>query len=443
MNLTHKITLTASLLIFSAACGTGPEPDKRDTALSGGAAMDSLAERYLELALAMGEHDPDYIDAYYGTEDLRDRIRDQALPLASIKDRIAALRGDLAKIAPTGMESGEDARLAYLKAQCTAMDARAEILTGAALTFDEEAKRIYDTEPPKNSEAFFKGLLEELDGLLPGEVPLQARVEAFQKGFVIAPEKLDAVFRAAIEEARRRIPFPLPEGENFTVEYVTGKPWSGYNWYKGDYQSLIQVNTDLPITIDRAIDLACHEGYPGHHVYNVLLEHHLVRGRNWREFTVYPLFSPQSLIAEGTANFGIQVAFPIDERLRFEKEVLFPLAGLDPEQAERYYRVQAVLAKLKYAGNEAARGYLDGELSGEDAVDWLVRYALMTRPKAEQRLKFIEKYRAYVINYNHGEDLVSAYVAAHGGGEDNPGARWRIFEALISTPRIPSELEAR
>ena len=37
------------------------------------------------------------------------------------------------------------------------------------------------------------------------------------------------------------------------------------------------MNTDLPIYIDRAIDLACHEGYPGHHVYNVLLEKNLVR----------------------------------------------------------------------------------------------------------------------------------------------------------------------
>src|SRR5688500_14834724 len=65
------------------------------------------------------------------------------------------------------------------------------------------------------------------------------------------------------------------------------------------------LNVDLPVYIDRAVDLACHEGYPGHHVYNALLEQHLVRGRGWHEFSVYPLFSPHSLIAEGTANYGI------------------------------------------------------------------------------------------------------------------------------------------
>ena len=82
----------------------------------------------------------------------------------------------------------------------------------------------------------------------------------------------------------------LPTGETFTVEYVNDKSWSGYNWYQGGFRSLIQVNTDLPIFIDRAIDLACHEGYPGHHVYNALLEKTLVRDRGWVEFSVYALF---------------------------------------------------------------------------------------------------------------------------------------------------------
>ena len=127
----------------------------------------------------------------------------------------------------------------------------------------------------------------------------------------------------------------LPADEHFTVEYVTNKSWSGYNWYQGGFRSLIQVNTDLPIYIDRAIDLACHEGYPGHHVYNALLEKHLVKDRGWIEFTVYPLFSPQSLIAEGTANFGIEVAFPGRERVEFEQATLFPAAGLDPSSARR------------------------------------------------------------------------------------------------------------
>jgi hypothetical protein len=233
----------------------------------------------------------------------------------------------------------------------------------------------------------------------------------------------------------------LPEGERFVVEYVTDKPWSGYNWYQGNAHSLIQVNTDLPIFIDRAIDLACHEGYPGHHVYNSMLEQHLVNERGWVEFMVYPLYSPMSLIAEGTANFGIAVAFPRDERVVFERDVLFPLAGIDPSQAALYYDVLAQLERLDYAGNEAARLYLNGEIDREGAVDWLSTYALMSRRRAEQRVDFIDAYRSYVINYNLGQDLVRRYVEGRGGTAGDPARRWAEFARLVSSPRLPSGLQ--
>src|SRR6185295_15859781 len=193
------------------------------------------------------------------------------------------------------------------------------------------------------------------------------------------PARVDRVFKEAIRSCRERtlLHADLPPQEKFTVEYVTNKSWSGYNWYQGNYKSLIQVNTDLPIYIERALDLACHEGYPGHHVYNALLEQHLVKDRGWIEFTAYPLFSPQSLIAEGTANFGIEVAFPGRERVEFEQRVLFPAAGLDPSKAAAYYDAQSLVDRLSYAGNEAARRYLNGYISASTAASWLEQYALM------------------------------------------------------------------
>jgi hypothetical protein len=232
----------------------------------------------------------------------------------------------------------------------------------------------------------------------------------------------------------------LPPGERFTVEYVTGKSWSGYNWYQGSYRSLIQVNTDLPITMDRAIDLACHEGYPGHHVYNALLEKNLVRERDWVEYSVYPLFSPQSLIAEGSANFGIEMAFPGRERVEYEKASLYPLARLDPSRAEEFDRVREIVARLAYAGNEAARRYLNGEIDAASAAKWLAEYALYPRDRAAQRVRFFDQYRSYVINYNLGKDLVRRYVESRGGTPDNPPKRWEEFEKLLSSPRLPSQL---
>lgn len=225
------------------------------------------------------------------------------------------------------------------------------------------------------------------------------------------------------------------------LEFVTEKPWSGYNWFKGNAFSVIQINTDLPIFIDRAIDLAAHEGYPGHHVNNALLEQHLVRGRGWVEFSVYPLYSPQSLIAEGGANYGIDVCFP--DRTSFESEVLFPLAGLDPATAAKYYEVEELVARLSYAGNEAARRFLNGRATKEEAIEWLCTYALMPRDRATKRVAFFEYYRSYVINYNLGQDLVKAYVTRRSQAK-NPGkpedAKWEELLWVFSTPQVASNL---
>ena len=429
--------LAPFLTILAFSCMSVPPP----TPAPPTAALDSVASQYVRLVLAMGEHDADYVDAYYGPPEWREEVRLEKPSLDVIRARAATL---LSTLAPLEFDDEMIAlRHNYLTKQLQALVARADMLSGKKMTFDEEARAIYDVEPPRRTETEFQSVIEELDARLPGEGSVTDRLERFRSRFVIPKEKLDTVFRAAVEACRERTEaeIELPENESFRIEYVTDKSWSGYNWYQGNYKSLIQVNTDLPIFIDRAIDLACHEGYPGHHVYNVLLEKHLVRDRGWVEFSVYPLFSGQSLIAEGTANFGIEVAFPAAERVQYEKSVLFPLAGLDPSGADEYYEVMALVERLGYAGNEAARRYLDGRITAAEAADWLVRYALYSPQRAKQRVRFIDQYRAYVINYNLGKDLVRRHVEALGGTENQPQRRWEIFEELLSSPRLPSGLE--
>ena len=404
--------------------------------------MNRIAESYVKLVLAVGQHDADYVDAFYGPPEWRTAAEQAKRPLSEIRDEATSLIAEIEAQPPAGGDELVRLRHQYLARQLQSLLARVNMLSGTRLTFDEESKALYDAVAPTHGAEHFQAILDQLSALLPGDGPLSDRLDKFREGFIIPRDRLDAVFQAAIAECRKRTRehIDLPAGESFEVEYVTGKSWSAYNWYKGNFHSLIQVNTELPIYIDRAIDLACHEGYPGHHVYNALLEKHLVKDRGWPEYAVYPLFSPQSLIAEGTANFGIEVAFPGEQRVAYEREVLFPLAGLDPKGAEKYYEVQSLLQKLNYAGNEAARRYLNGEISRQDAEDWLVRYALMAPERAAQRVRFMDQYRSYVINYNLGQDLVRRYIESRGGTAEAPDKRWEEFERLISSPRLPSGL---
>ncbi len=402
--------------------------------------LKEISEQYVKLVLAMGVHDPAYVDAYYGPKNWRTEANEKKVPLKNI---ILASRFLIDNIEGAYSEDEMlNLRLKYLDVQLSALHSKAIMLKNdLRLSFDEESKVLYNTKAPEHKLSDFDQTLAELDKLLPGEGPLSERVDAFKAKFIIPKDKLKAIFDVAIAECRKRTqPFvDLLDGENFKLEFVTDKPWSGYNWYKGNSFSLIQVNTELPIDISRAVDLGCHEGYPGHHTYNALLEANLVKQRGWIEFSVYALFSPQSVIAEGSANYGIEMAFPGDEKIKFEKEKLFPMAGIDPKLADDFAAFNKLKAKLSYAGNEVARQYLNKQIDRAEAVKLLQKYTLSSAEKADQRVDFYEAYGAYVINYNWGKDLVKKWVES--GPDQSVQGRWKRFSQLLSSPRLPSTLK--
>jgi hypothetical protein len=168
-----------------------------------------------------------------------------------------------------------------------------------------------------------------------------------------------------------------------------------------------------------------------------------VRERGWKEFTVYPLFSPLALIAEGTATVATEVAFSPEERARFEKGTLYRLAGLDTSRYERYEAVRAAFDSLGLVGVEAARRWLDGRITRAQAVEMRRRYALQSRERAEKSVRFDERYRSYGLSYELGKDLVRAWLDANGGDATNPERRWQLYQLLLASPRLPADLRPR
>lgn len=408
--------------------------------------MNSIAEEYVKLVLNIGQYDANFVDAYYGPEEwrsgLKTNLQFDSTAYNELSSKTDAMLNELESLGVYEATELETLRFRYLYKQLLACKTYINILNGVVLPFDMETKALYDAVAPVHNDGYFQNAITELDKILPGKGDVVKRLNDFKMKFVIPADKLKDVFDAAIKECRIRTlnHIELPKQESFKLEYVKDKPWGAYNWYKGNYFSLIEVNTDLPVFIDRAIDLASHEGYPGHHVYNTLLEQKLSNGRGWAEFKVYALFSPQSLIAEGTANYGIAMAFPGNERIKFEKEILFPIAGINPDDADLYYKVLELQKNFSYAGNEAARNYLDEKWSREQTVEWLQKNSLRTKESADKYVSFIETYRSYVINYNLGYDIVKNYIESNGGTADNIKKRWELFEFLLSTPQTPDGL---
>ncbi|HEX8624171.1 MAG TPA: hypothetical protein VF782_03745 [Allosphingosinicella sp.] len=401
--------------------------------------LDSIARDYVKLQLAIGEKEEGYIDAYYGPPEWQAEAKTNADAPAALAARAGVLSVRLRSLPDSRLDPMERRRRDFLLAQLKAASTRLAMMQGVKLPFADEAEALFGIRPELKPLSAYDPVLARIERLVPGKGPLSDRVDAFQERFTIPRDRLDAVMRAAIAECRRRTleHIALPAGERFTLEFVTGKSWGGYNWYKGDSNSLIQVNTDLPVRIGRAVDLGCHEGYPGHHVYNLLLEQKLARARGWTEFTLYPLYSPQSFIAEGSANYGKDLAFPGDERLRFETAVLYPLAGLPAGGAAAYSALQEAMQDLAGARFTIARDYLDGRIDRVRAVELARKYQLVSKARAEQSVAFTDQYRSYVINYGLGQDMVRAAVERSGR---DPAARWAAMERLLSEPTLPSDL---
>ena len=429
-----KNTFLVLICLLLANCSTKLKPDS----------IEVIAEEYVRLVLQVGQYDSAVVDAYFGPEEWKPNEQKAAI---FPEETLVNSANDLLSKCKTLLDSKSPnlniRRVEMLQKQLIALRTKVQMISGKTYSFDEEAALLYDAEPPFYPLSYFDKLLDEMDQLLNGDAVLSSRYTKFMEQFIIPKNMLDSVFSVATAESRAitKQYLDLPTQEDFVLEYVNDKVWSGYNYYQGDSQSLIQINTDFPIHIDRAIDLASHEGYPGHHIYMMLLDQNLVNTKGWMEYSVYPLFSPLSFISEGSANYGIDMVFPGEKRLAFERDVLFPIIGISKMKAEKFHKVQELKAKLKYAENEIARRYLNGIIGREEAVGMIETYLLFSPKKAIQRLNFIETNRSYVINYNLGRDQVAKHMKLSGADPELPEKRWQIFKELLSNPYSSSTLK--
>lgn len=443
----HVGSKTAAEDTFLVAQNTPPVAHvPKSNAACNGQKLQAAAESYVRLALRFGQYDSDYVDAYYGPEELKPEGKPAAeFPIEEFRKEAAALVARLEAIRFCAYDKMERLRHEHLVSRLVSLQARIEMTGRKKFTFDEESRLLFGAVAPARDDRYFEDILNKLASELPGEGSIEERYNRFRKGFLVPEDKLKEVLEKAIDECRRRTRehISLPDSETFKLQLVSEKPWRAYNWYKGNLESLIEYNTSTPTYIDSMIDIAAHEGYPGHHVQNSLLEKDLTRGRGWVEFSIVPLFSPQIFLFEGAADYGIDVVFPHEERVKFEEKELFPLVGIDKSKARKYYEIMKLKKGLDAAKAEAARRYLEGRVGKEETMRWMEKYALLPHEDTERYIRFIEKYRSYVINYSEGEEFVRGLIEEKVSGPSAQEGRWKLLQELISTPQTPSGLMRR
>jgi len=398
----------------------------------------ALADRYVRLTLELARHQPSLVEAWFGPRPLAAGPR---RPVAAIRTETMALLGDVIAVAaapaateaidaavaaPTRVVIPDSARLRYLTGQIRALDAAAGRLLGEASPFAEQARRSFGHAAPPRDGAALEALRADLSTLLPGRGSLAERHAGFRRAAAVTPERVEAVFTTAVDWCRQaaRAHLPLPDGETLTTHAEDTAGWAAFSRPTGPRTSELRVARGGGADAAHLLQLAAHEGTPGHHAQHVLATATLIDGRGWTERQLHPGFGPHRLFAEGAAEAGAALLLPEDIRIRVLAEVLLPAAGQSPDLAAPLARIERRAAALDLEVAYIAAEYLDTSLSVEATTARLRDDALVLDPAG--MVGFIEKQRTHLLAYPLGRRLVAA---ALGQGED----RWRRFAAISTT----------
>jgi len=394
------------------------------------ASLDDAARRFVRLAVALGERDTDSLDFYAGPAEFVADVRRNPSPLAAIKRDAAILAADLSSESG-GSNATDSDRLRTMLADLGAIQARVDLLTGARLPYRTESIRFFGVAPEPVDSRRMEETRSSVAALVGHGGRLVDRFAAFSKRFIVARERLSSVLDAALQACRQQTlaHLMLPVDERVAIAFVDDRPWSAFSRYLGNHQTKIQVNTDYQFTVDQLLQMACHEGYPGHHTRNVLMASVRDAARSWPERWVQLTFSPGSLVSEASAMAAVDVAFSLEERARIEREQLFPIAHLDAHDVERHVAVERLVGQLQVIQEDVARRYIDGELEFARAVSELEELALV--PHAEAVIKYVNQFRSYVTAYTTGRAVFAGRLAACAGGQPTDAARWRCFRELM------------
>jgi hypothetical protein len=381
------------------------------------------------LGLALGRHIDGLVDAYYGPADLAARVgAEPPRPPAELEARARRLLADLA--ADTDLDA---ARRHFLAAQVAGMRTTAAKLAGEAIGYVDEVQACYGVRPEMVPEDVFAAAHRRLDDVLPGSGPLAERYVAWREAQAVPPDKLRPAVDSLAEELRQRTAtlFGLPEGERVEFDLVTNEPWAGFNYYLGDLRSRVVINVDLPVLSTSLGHLVAHEAYPGHHTEHCRKEVGLVRRRKHLEETIFLVGTPQCLLAEGLADLGLEVVAGRRPE-PFVASHLRPLGiAYDADLVAQLSEAGESLGKVR--GNAALLLHEQGA-DADTVVDYLARWSLLSRPRAQKAVQFLTDptWRAYVYCYIEGVELCRRFVAG------DPAR----FARLISEQLTPADLGA-
>jgi len=393
---------------------------------------------YVRLGLRFDRLEPGFVDAYTGDPRLRAQVADEPAPTApQLRDQA---RGLLAELDSAALPAG---RTAFLRGQLTGLECSARKLGGEPVGFIGEVEAYFQVQVTLGDPADYAAAHAELEQLLPGGGTLAERYAVHRRREECPPGKLETAVHALSSALRDRVrgSYGLPEAETVTYEVVTDKPWSGFNYYEGDYRSRVAINADLPHRLSQLPHLVAHEAYPGHHTEHCRKEMGLVERDHHLEHTVFLVNTPECLMAEGLADLGIEAAVGAGWG-PWAAEVLGDLGlRFDGHLAERVAEAAAPLNRVR---QDAAILLHDRGADPDVVIAHLQRWGLVSRDRAVQQLRFLTDplWRAYISTYVEGYDLLASWLAARPADQPVADRFLRLLDEPLTPAVVTAELAA-
>ncbi|MCX0271173.1 DUF885 domain-containing protein [Nocardia zapadnayensis] len=392
-----------------------------------------LVIEYLRLGLAFDRIEEGFVDAYTADPRLRQEVENAPKPEPRDLARTAArLRAEL----PNAGLTAE--RTEFIDVHLRALECSGRKFAGDDIGFVDEVRAYFDVEIAPGDPADYQEAHRRIDEVLAGSGPLTERMAAHRKADEIPPDKLEAcvaAFSGALRELVRAR-YPLPDQEHVTYEVVGDKPWSGFNYYLGDYRSTVAINSDLRQHMANLPRLISHESYPGHHTEHCRKEAGLVAAGQ-AEQTIFLVNTPQCLMAEGLADLALRSIVGPGWG-RWAQEIYADLGlRFDGERAERLAEASGQLLGVR---QDAALMLHDQGKDADDVAAFLERWSLTTPDRARQSLRFLSSplWRAYISTYVEGYRLLGGWLDRATDEDD----RVDRFRRLLDEPLIPSALRA-
>jgi hypothetical protein len=393
---------------------------------------------YVRLGLRFDRLEPGFVDAYTGDPRVRAQVADEPAPTSQrLRDSARAL---LAELDVAGLPAD---RAAHLRAQLTGLECTARKMSGEPVGFVDEVRAYFQVDVSLGDPAEYAAAHAELERLLPGSGTLAERYAVHRRREECPPDRLEVAVHALSSALRDRVrgQYGLPDVETVRYEVVTDKPWSGFNYYEGDYRSRVAINADLPHRLGQLPHLVAHESYPGHHTEHCRKERGLVDRGNRLEHTVFLVNTPECLMAEGLADLGVEVAVGAGWG-PWAAEVLGDLGlRFDGELAER---VAAAAAPLNRVRQDAAILLHDRHADRDVVVAHLQRWGLVSHDRAVQQLRFLTDplWRAYISTYVEGHELLSRWLAARPADQSVADRFLRLLDEPLTPAGVTAELSA-